>query len=89
MAAALTGASGCVPDATPKNLDAGNAPDGETIVIKLDAAPDRAPDVVEANAPEAGTLDVDRVLGILVRYLGATDERVARMQRLTELPPGR
>ncbi len=32
---------------------------------------------------DAGTLDVDRVLGILVRYLGATDERIGRMLRLT------
>jgi uncharacterized protein len=58
MAAALTGASGCVHDATPKKNDAG-APDGETIIIKLDAAPDRAPDAVDANAREAGTLDVE------------------------------
>jgi hypothetical protein len=31
---------------------------------------------------DAGTLDVDRVLGILVRYLGAADERVGRMERV-------
>jgi hypothetical protein len=30
----------------------------------------------------AGTLDVDRVLGTLVRYLGADDERVDRLQTL-------
>ena len=27
----------------------------------------------------AGTLDVDRALGVLVRYLGADDHRVARL----------
>ena len=31
----------------------------------------------------AGTLDVDRVVGVLVRYLGADDERVARLLALT------
>jgi hypothetical protein len=30
----------------------------------------------------AGTLDVDRVLGVLVRYLGPTDERVDRLRRM-------
>jgi hypothetical protein len=29
-----------------------------------------------------GTLDVDRVVGVLTRYLGATDERVERLRRL-------
>ena len=29
-----------------------------------------------------GTLDVDRTLGVLVRYLGADDERVARLRSL-------
>jgi len=29
-----------------------------------------------------GTVDVDRVLGILVRYLGGDDERVERLRRL-------
>lgn len=30
----------------------------------------------------AGTLDADRVFGVLVRYLGGSDERVARLRRL-------
>jgi hypothetical protein len=30
----------------------------------------------------AGTLDVDRTLGVLVRYLGGDDERVARLRAL-------
>lgn len=30
----------------------------------------------------AGTLDVDRVIGVLVRYLGADDERIPRLVRL-------
>ena len=30
----------------------------------------------------AGTLDVDRVIGVLVRYLGADDERVERLRAL-------
>lgn len=30
----------------------------------------------------AGALDRDRVLGILVRYLGVSDERIARLQSL-------
>ncbi len=30
----------------------------------------------------AGTLDVDRVVGTLVRYLGPSDERIARLQQL-------
>jgi hypothetical protein len=32
---------------------------------------------------EVGALDVDRVLGVLVRYLGADDERVERLRGLT------
>jgi hypothetical protein len=31
----------------------------------------------------AGTLDLDRVLGVLTRYLGPTDERIDRLRRLT------
>jgi len=31
---------------------------------------------------EVGTLDVDRVVGVLVRYLGATDERIPRLTAL-------
>jgi len=31
---------------------------------------------------DAGTLDVDRVVGVLVRYLGPDDERVARLRSL-------
>ena len=31
----------------------------------------------------AGTLDLDRVVGVLVRYLGSDDERVERLLRLT------
>lgn len=31
---------------------------------------------------EAGTLDVDRVLGVLVRYLGGDDHRLMRLQSL-------
>lgn len=30
----------------------------------------------------AGTLDTDRVVGVLVRYLGATDERIERVMRI-------
>jgi hypothetical protein len=36
---------------------------------------------LEAMA-EAGTLDVDRVIGVLVRYLGPDDERIARLVQL-------
>ena len=32
---------------------------------------------------EAGTLDVNRVLGVLVRYLGADDDRIERLKRAT------
>jgi len=32
---------------------------------------------------EAGTLDVDRVTGVLVRYLGGDDGRVGRLRQLT------
>ena len=32
---------------------------------------------------DAGTLDADRVVGILVRYLGAGDHRVVRLVDLT------
>ena len=31
----------------------------------------------------ASTLDVDRVLGVLVRYVGPTDERIERLQALS------
>jgi hypothetical protein len=31
-----------------------------------------------------GTLDVDRVVGVLIRYLGPRDERIRRLQRLAE-----
>ena len=31
-----------------------------------------------------GTLDVDRVVGVLTRYLGPRDERIRRLQRLAE-----
>ena len=34
----------------------------------------------------AGTLDVDRVVGVLVRYLGADDERIERLRRLVPPP---
>ncbi|MCU1427670.1 MAG: hypothetical protein JWL83_1670 [Actinomycetia bacterium] len=30
-----------------------------------------------------GTLDVDRVIGVLTRYLGSDDERIDRLRRLT------
>jgi hypothetical protein len=30
----------------------------------------------------AGTLDIDRVIGVLVRYLGADDERIGRLRSL-------
>jgi hypothetical protein len=35
------------------------------------------------------SLDIDRVLGVLVRYLGADDERVARLRSLVATPPDR
>lgn len=31
---------------------------------------------------EVGTLDLDRLVGVLVRYLGATDERIKRLRSL-------
>ena len=34
----------------------------------------------------AGTMDLDRVIGVLVRYLGGTDERVERVRGLAEAP---
>lgn len=37
-------------------------------------------DLEEMHA--AGTLDIDRVLGVLVRYLGPDDERVDRLRQL-------
>lgn len=36
---------------------------------------------------EAGTLDIEHVLGVVVRYLGGEDERVDRLRQLT--PPQR
>lgn len=33
----------------------------------------------------AGSLDVDRVIGVLVRYLGSVDERIDRLRTLPEL----
>ncbi len=39
-------------------------------------------DLEEMSA--AGTLDVDAVVGVLVRYLGAEDHRVARLLSLGE-----
>ncbi len=40
----------------------------------------------------AGSLDVEAILGVLVRYLGGDDERVARLRALSEdrspLEPG-
>ena len=45
---------------------------------------DRPRDWVDlAEMWEAGTLDADRVVGILVRYLGADDHRVVRLVDLT------
>ena len=35
---------------------------------------------------DAGTLDVDRVVGVLVRYLGADDPRIARLLALQDDP---
>jgi hypothetical protein len=35
---------------------------------------------------DAGTLDLDRVIGILVRYLGGSDERVERLRELATRP---
>ena len=34
----------------------------------------------------AGTLDLDRVIGVLVRYLGTADERIERLQTLLGRP---
>jgi len=31
---------------------------------------------------EIGTLDLDRLIGVLVRYVGATDERIERLRSL-------
>jgi hypothetical protein len=50
----------------------------------FDRTRDRA-DLEEMNA--AGTLDVDAVVGVLVRYLGADDHRVARLLSLGSRPP--
>ena len=36
-----------------------------------------------AAAMAAGTLDAHRVIAVLVEYLGADDERVARLRRIT------
>jgi len=36
---------------------------------------------------EVGTIDADRALGVLVRYLGGSDERVGRLRRLVVLEP--
>lgn len=38
-------------------------------------------DLAEMQA--VGTLDLDRVIGVLVRYLGPDDERIDRLRRLT------
>ena len=44
---------------------------------------DRTKDWADLEEMEAaGTLDLDRVVGVLVRYLGADDERVARLRTL-------
>jgi hypothetical protein len=46
---------------------------------------DRSKDWVDLEEMvAAGTLDVDRVLGVLVRYLGGADERIERLRRLVE-----
>jgi hypothetical protein len=37
---------------------------------------------------EVGALDIDRTLGVLVRYLGADDERVRRLRDLAETRNG-
>lgn len=34
---------------------------------------------------EAGTLDIEHVLGVVVHYLGGEDERVERLRRLSDL----
>jgi hypothetical protein len=34
---------------------------------------------------DAGTLDLDRVIGVLVRYLGTDDERIERLRSLTAI----
>jgi hypothetical protein len=34
----------------------------------------------------AGSLDIDRVLGVLSRYLGATDHRVDRLRAMLPSP---
>lgn len=39
-------------------------------------------DLEEMNA--AGTLDHEAVLGVLVRYLGGEDQRVARLRALVD-----
>lgn len=49
---------------------------------------DRPKDWVDLDEMhQAQSLDIARVLGVLVTYLGADDHRVARLQRLTA-PPG-
>jgi hypothetical protein len=35
---------------------------------------------------DAGTLDVDRLIGVLVRYVGAGDERIGRVRSLGPSP---
>ena len=35
-----------------------------------------------------GTLDIDRTLGVLVRYLGVDDERVRRLRDLAQTHNG-
>lgn len=48
---------------------------------------DRTKDWADLEAMnEAGSLDVDLVLGILVRYLGGDDHRVARLRALVDEP---
>jgi len=48
---------------------------------------DRTKDWADLEEMQAmGTLDADRVIGVLVRYLGADDARVARMLALASPP---
>lgn len=50
----------------------------------LATIPDRTEDWADLEEmAAAGTLDAERVVGVLVRYLGADDPRVARLLSLT------
>ena len=56
---------------------------GATELVVFKAFFDRTKDWADIEEMvAAGTLDTDRVVGVLTRYLGSTDERVEHLRRI-------